>query len=174
MGTKANPSRYDCYEAALPDEPMFVLLGRDKFASALVRLWANMREREGENQLVIQEARQVADDLEQYATNLSKPVITSEALASFIAVTTGMKRAEQERLPPETYAPKIEWQEGEHACTIHSQHIGIFEKYINVEGQPPLAQVRYSATQAPTIPVDSLRKPTREELDHYYSQRGRY
>ena len=29
MGTKNNPGKFDCYEHAKPDEPMFVLLGRD-------------------------------------------------------------------------------------------------------------------------------------------------
>ncbi|HAW11807.1 MAG TPA: aspartate decarboxylase, partial [Chloroflexi bacterium] len=29
MGTKNNPGKFDCYDDAHPDEPMFVLLGRD-------------------------------------------------------------------------------------------------------------------------------------------------
>jgi hypothetical protein len=48
MGSKNNPSSFDCYAAAKPDEPMFVLLGRDPMAGALVRLWALMREEAGE------------------------------------------------------------------------------------------------------------------------------
>lgn len=40
MGTKNNPGTFDCYEHAKPDEPMFVLLGRDPIAAALVRTWA--------------------------------------------------------------------------------------------------------------------------------------
>jgi hypothetical protein len=43
MGTKNNPGKFDCYEAAHPDEPMFVLLGRDPLAPHLVRLWALLR-----------------------------------------------------------------------------------------------------------------------------------
>lgn len=38
MGTKNNPGTFDCYANAAPDEPMFVLLGRDKHAPLLVRL----------------------------------------------------------------------------------------------------------------------------------------
>jgi hypothetical protein len=41
MGTKRNPGKYDCYEKAEPDEPMFVLLGRDSVAPTLVEAWAN-------------------------------------------------------------------------------------------------------------------------------------
>ena len=43
MGTKANPGDYDCYANAEDDEPMFVLLARDKYAPALVFLWAHLR-----------------------------------------------------------------------------------------------------------------------------------
>lgn len=43
MGTKNNPGRFDCYAAAEPDEPMFILLGRDRHAAALANLWAAMR-----------------------------------------------------------------------------------------------------------------------------------
>lgn len=44
MGTKNNPGDFDCYRAADPDEPMFVLLGRDPLAAGLVREWADQRE----------------------------------------------------------------------------------------------------------------------------------
>ena len=44
MGTKEQPGDFDCYGAALPDEPLFVLLGRDKLAPGLVRVWADERE----------------------------------------------------------------------------------------------------------------------------------
>lgn len=43
MGTKNNPGRYDCYDAAHPDEPMFVLLARDPLAPILVEAWAQLR-----------------------------------------------------------------------------------------------------------------------------------
>lgn len=43
MGTKLNPSPYDCYHKALPDEPIFVLLGRDEHAPEVVSYWAHLR-----------------------------------------------------------------------------------------------------------------------------------
>lgn len=46
MGSKTDPGSYDCYANALPDEPMFVLLGRDPQAPALVARWADKREGE--------------------------------------------------------------------------------------------------------------------------------
>ena len=46
MGTKNNPGQFDCYENALPDEPMFILLGRDPFAPDLIEEWAVRRMRD--------------------------------------------------------------------------------------------------------------------------------
>lgn len=43
MGTKLNPDPYDCFYAALPDEPYFVLLARDPSGAGIVSLWASER-----------------------------------------------------------------------------------------------------------------------------------
>lgn len=48
MGTKNNPGQYDCYEKADADEPMFVLLGRDRCAAAATRAWILYRAMAGE------------------------------------------------------------------------------------------------------------------------------
>lgn len=57
MGTKNNPGKFDCYENAEPDEPMFVLLARDKHAPTLLWLWAVLRELDGETPEKVEEAR---------------------------------------------------------------------------------------------------------------------
>lgn len=57
MGTKLNPGKFDCYANAEPDEPMFVLLARDKHAPTLVWLWATLRELDGEDPAKVHEAR---------------------------------------------------------------------------------------------------------------------
>lgn len=67
MGTKNNPGSYDCYANAEPDEPMFVLLGRDPSAWALVQLWADLRERMGESPEKIAEARRCAEAMLDWA-----------------------------------------------------------------------------------------------------------
>lgn len=72
MGTKNNPGKFDCYTNANPDEPMFVLLGRDRHASALVRLWAILRQRAGENEAKIDEAIACADTMDAWARGLGK------------------------------------------------------------------------------------------------------
>jgi hypothetical protein len=66
MGTKNDPSKYDCHEKAEPDEPMFTLLARDEKAPHLVRLWAELREgMEGLSEKVL-EARACADAMEAW------------------------------------------------------------------------------------------------------------
>jgi hypothetical protein len=46
MGTRNNPGKYDCYAKAEPDEPMFILLGRDTSAPEVISQWATHRELE--------------------------------------------------------------------------------------------------------------------------------
>lgn len=47
MSTKNNPGQFRCHEAALPDEPMFVILGRDPAGPATLEFWAQERVRQG-------------------------------------------------------------------------------------------------------------------------------
>lgn len=72
MGTKNNPAPYDCYANANPDEPMFVLLGRDKFGASLVRLWALARETDDEDPAKLHEARAYADSLAAWCNKAGK------------------------------------------------------------------------------------------------------
>lgn len=67
MGTKNQPGDFDCYANAEPDEPMFVLLGRDPLAGALVRLWAETRRGMGEDPKKVAEALKCADALDAWA-----------------------------------------------------------------------------------------------------------
>lgn len=43
MGTKNQPGKFDCYDNALPDEPIFILLARDPLAPFLVSAWSAVR-----------------------------------------------------------------------------------------------------------------------------------
>lgn len=66
MATKNSPGKFDCYVNAEPDEPMFVLLGRDRHAPLLVWLWARMREFEHERDDVVEEATACANSMAEY------------------------------------------------------------------------------------------------------------
>lgn len=67
MGTKNNPGKFDCYAAAQPDEPMFVLLARDRHMPALVWIWASLRELDGEDPEKVTEARDCAQAAVEWA-----------------------------------------------------------------------------------------------------------
>ena len=79
MSTKNNPGTYDCYAHAAPDEPMFVLLGRDRHAPVLVRLWAALREAEGEDEAKVAEAVRCATDMVRWQSDNGKHPFTDRA-----------------------------------------------------------------------------------------------
>lgn len=68
MGTKRHPAKYDCYTNADPNEPMFILLGRDLGAYTLVEAWADAREQRGEDAAIVAEARACAVAMKTWAT----------------------------------------------------------------------------------------------------------
>ena len=66
MRTKNTPGKFDCYDAAEPDEPMFVLLARDPLAPLLVEIWADVRSilvKDGEK---VMEARDCAAKMREW------------------------------------------------------------------------------------------------------------
>lgn len=85
MGSKSNPGGYDCYQNAHPDEPMFILLGRDPSACFLVAMWAQLREELGEDPVKVEEARKCARDLRDWAVAQGKED-RMKAIARFFQV----------------------------------------------------------------------------------------
>jgi len=75
MGTKQNPTAFDCYANAADDEPLFVLLGRDKHAPALVWLWAVLRELDGEDPAKVAEARACVGAMMEWAKAHDRKVV---------------------------------------------------------------------------------------------------
>lgn len=78
MATKLNPGKFDCYENAEPDEPMFVLLARDPLAPILVRLWADLRSHAAGNPSKVAEARSCAESMARW--RLDKYLAVKEPL----------------------------------------------------------------------------------------------
>jgi hypothetical protein len=72
MGTKANPSSYDCYANLEPDEPYFVLMARDNQAAYLVRDWASTRLAQIETGQRPEEDRKQVDEAMQCAADMVK------------------------------------------------------------------------------------------------------
>lgn len=82
MSTKNKPGTFNCYERAEPDEPMFVLLGRDPVASFVVRYWAELRCMVGSNKPSdeqVQGALRDANMMEEWARKLGKAMLVAEA-----------------------------------------------------------------------------------------------
>lgn len=74
MATKEKPGEFDCYANAKPDEPMFVLLARDKASPSAVRYWALERIKTGKNRVSdpqIVEAYACAVAMEEYQAKLA-------------------------------------------------------------------------------------------------------
>src|SRR5574340_580602 len=97
MGTKDSPSKFDCYSRAEPDEPMFVLLGRDVAGASIVRMWAATREAMGEDPEKIAEALACADAMEAWARKLGKDTSrvkfdTTELSDRAVAMIKGLVR----------------------------------------------------------------------------------
>lgn len=78
MATKNKPGDYDCYAKADPDEPIFVLLGRDVTASFVVRHWIRVRKalRLGgdKEQEQLSDAKQCSYDMRGWASRLDKDI----------------------------------------------------------------------------------------------------
>lgn len=80
MGTKNNPGKFDCLSKAEPDEPMFVLLGRDPAAPILINLWADIRSRMGEEQEKVEEACACAEACMKWLYDHDKKGVFEAAL----------------------------------------------------------------------------------------------
>jgi hypothetical protein len=104
MGTKNQPGEFDCYANAEPDEPMFILLGRDALAGPLVLLWAAAREALHMNtEEKIVEARRCATAMMEWAVSQSKSItIAKEGLH---AAMLQQLHLDGVRPPPEVIEP---------------------------------------------------------------------
>ena len=96
MGTKNNPGQYDCYTNAAPDEPMFILLGRDPCAPLVVTLWVKLRREMGKTNLAkIEEARSCARAMETWGKDQGKGDDLKSAMEIFRGIVAGdVKRIE--------------------------------------------------------------------------------
>jgi hypothetical protein len=79
MGTKQDPSRFDGYGKAEPDEPVFTLIGRDPAAPALIREWVRHHQNAKTDGTQLMEALAVADEMDRWrmerASRPQPPVI---------------------------------------------------------------------------------------------------
>lgn len=117
-GTKLNPGEFDCYHAAAPNEPMFVLLARDPLAAALVQLWADLRaglnDREpttdcdSEEYRRQQEARRIAADMHGYCLSLGRRPVD----VSIGALRAVLQSIRMQVVPPSLGRSRLDWLKG--------------------------------------------------------------
>lgn len=71
--TKNSPGAFDYLSKAAPDEPMFILLGRDPTAARVLSFWTALRVASGLNQATdeqIKEAQQCVGQMDDWARNV--------------------------------------------------------------------------------------------------------
>lgn len=102
MGSKNNPGKWDCYANAEPDEPMFVLLGRDPTAALVVEFWHDLKQimrEQGQSESSdekLAEARTCASAMRAWAAANGKEeklAFAREAFKVFMIETPTDKRA---------------------------------------------------------------------------------
>lgn len=96
MGSKKYPATFDCYSNAEDDEPMFIVLARDKDAPLLVRMWALLREQAVEmgakppkDLAMVAEARQCAYEMERWRRSHRKDDRQTEFSLTDIPTVSG-------------------------------------------------------------------------------------
>lgn len=95
MATKRDPGKFDCYANAADDEPMFILLGRDPFASFLVDLWVKVRTEVGcdaASPEKLLEAQACSAALERWAHKLGKSEKVDGAREAYVRVISRLVR----------------------------------------------------------------------------------
>ena len=85
MGTKNNPGKYDCYAKADPDEPMFVLLGRDPTAGVVVMFWTMLQRLLKISPEKLDEALACASQMQQWSVHKLGMVKEGELIGTGLA-----------------------------------------------------------------------------------------
>lgn len=128
MGTKNNPGEFDCYSKAAPDEPMFILLGRDPAASAVVDYWVFLRDIHGKTEsAVLAEARTTAKRMAEWAISVGK----------------GAQIEEIEMLTPNRVQKILEdnmtlQRENERLSNENATHVAALKRIREVVGEEPI------------------------------------
>ena len=101
MSSKATDGPDSCYNRALNDEPMFVLLGRDPTAPFVVLFWCKLRtllDPEGKDAAQIAEAHACTTALRDWAVKLGKTDQLGKAYEAFRMACLEVAKAEFEAM----------------------------------------------------------------------------
>jgi len=168
-----------CWNSARDDEQMFILLGRDRHAPALIRLWAEMREREGEDTNVVNEAREIAQLMEDEAQAAGKVVLSLDAVSMFcVSLKPGAADSDIAYQEPEPDLDPYKLKVGQIVVAGRGRAAKLTRIFGNdketdeqVRGQ---ANILVPGTKSPvTVDFAMLRPALPEEIEAYRNSGGR-
>jgi hypothetical protein len=174
-----------CWNIAEDDEQIFIFRERDRHAPALIRLWAEMREKEGEDKGTVNEAREVAQLMEDAQTAQGRVTLSLDAVASFCVTLKQPAQPDPDQAPESTSAAPTDpygLRVGEIVVAGRGRPaklVKIFtEKDIN-PAEPLHKELRGKANiQLPrsgpvTVEFEMLRRAMPEEVEEYQNSGGR-
>jgi hypothetical protein len=174
-----------CWNRAEDDEHIFVFRQRDRHAPALIRLWAEMREKEGEDAAVVNNAREVAQMMEDESVAQGRVVLSLDAVSSFCVT---LKQPQQ---------PAVEvTQQGTGAAPVDPYNLRIGEIVVAGRGRPAklikifhdkdldadnalhkelrgMANIQLPGQGPVTVSFEMLRRALPEEIEAYQNSGGR-
>jgi len=169
-------NEHSCWNNARDDEQIFILLGRDRHAPALIQLWALMREKEGEDEEVVNEAREVAQLMIDELVAAGKVYLSLDAVASF---ATTLKEPVPEAAGSVSGAVSgnaggYTLREGEVVVAGRGRPA----KLVKIFGEMPEATRGFANIQVPghgpvTVEFQTLRPAQPDEIELYRNTGGR-
>jgi len=168
-----------CWHRAEDHEQVFIFLGRDRHAPALIRLWAEMREREGEDPAIVNEARECAQLMEDEAVAKGKVVLSVSAVSAFAASLNPSTAVTEDEYPeqevdPDPYKLKI----GQIVVAGRGRPAKLVRIFGHEKEVPEavrgMANIRVPGTNGPaTVQFQTLRPALPEEVEAYRNSGGR-
>lgn len=168
-----------CWSKAGDDEQVFVFRQHDRHAPALIRLWAEMREKEGEDPSVVNEAREIAQLMEDELVAQGRVVLSLDAVSSFTVTLKQPPMATVEADIPEYVRPVDPYnlKIGEIVVAGHGRPAKLMrvfgydkELHKDVVG---MANIQVPGSGPVTVQFDMLRRALPEEVEAYRNSGGR-
>jgi len=164
------------------DSVNYTLLGSDNHSPGLLRLLAEMKEREGGDPAEVEEIRTIADLMEEQGRKAGLAILTMESIVSF--ATTLKKETAPEPAPEAVKPLRGNFRVGEIVVPAHGGPCKLEKVFddaaiaaIKDEAQRDkvrgLANVRFPRAKAvTTVAVSNLRRATPEEQEAYQQAGG--
>jgi hypothetical protein len=175
-----------CWSQADDNEQVFVFRERDRHAPALIRLWAEMREKEGEPAEVCNEARETAGMMEDAQTAQGRVTLSLDAVSSFCVTLKQPARPDPEQAPESTSAAPTDPYQlrvGEIVVAGRGRPAKLVRIFTDAdinEAKDPLskmlrgmANIQLPRNSPVTVEFSMLRRAMPEEVEEYRNSGGR-